>query len=408
MADIVRYIAEQVPLKKAGSSWKGLCPFHTDTTPSFSVRPNPPLFHCFGCGARGDIFRFAMLRHGVPFPEAVAIVARHAGASVPDRGRLSCGAQGEVLEALEAAAKHFNANLWGPSGWAAREYLLGRGFARDTLERVRAGCATNEWDGVLRALGRKCSTETLVSAGLVAQTRGRTFDRFRSRVILPILDESGTVVGFAGRALGGSQPKYLNSEASAHFQKGRLLYGASWTRDGLARSGMALVMEGYFDVIRAMQAGIDTAVATCGSLLTTAQACWLARHVTAVVLSFDRDPAGEKATRHGIEMLLGQVRDVGVVELPRGDDPDSFIRRHGGEEFRQRLEGAVDGMEWLFDRIALGLDLAEGAGRVGYMAAALPTLTRLVDPQAQAYWLERMLARMQLLDDPSLTGKPTS
>ena len=249
-ADIVRVISEHVPLRKMGTSWKGLCPFHQEKTPSFNVRAEPPLFHCFGCGEGGDVFKFVMLHERVAFPEALEIVARRFGVPIPE-SRHEPGPdrkeREEMLALMEAAAAHFARTLWTAGGTRAREYLLGRGFKKETLERIRAGAARDSWDDLSNALRGKFPPQAIVAAGLLVpgQDGKRPYDRFRNRAVFPILNESGKVVAFGARSLDGSEPKYLNSPESPVYQKSRTLYGLSWARPAIGREGRAVLMEGY-------------------------------------------------------------------------------------------------------------------------------------------------------------------
>jgi len=214
-ADIVRYVSEHVSLRKMGTSWKGLCPFHQEKTPSFNVRQDPPLFHCFGCGEGGDVFKFVMLHERVPFPEAIEVVARRFGIPVPEN-RYEAGPdrkeRDQLLALLEAAADHFARNFWGGPGTRARDYLVGRGFKKETLEKIRAGAAPDAWTDLGDALRKKFEPASLIKAGLVVEGQAgkRPYDRFRNRAIFPITNDAGKVVAFGARSLDGSEPKYLN------------------------------------------------------------------------------------------------------------------------------------------------------------------------------------------------------
>jgi DNA primase len=397
-ADIVRVISEHVALRKLGASWKGLCPFHQEKTPSFNVRAEPPVFHCFGCGEGGDVFKFVMLYERLSFPEAVESLARRSGLRVPE-GRFEPGEgrkeREETLALLEAAARHYEHNLWTAPGTKAREYLLGRGFKRETLERIRAGAAREGWDDVLGALRGRFAPRALLAAGLVAERQDKSghYDRFRNRAVFPILDETGKVVAFGARSLDGSEPKYLNSPETAVYQKSRTLYGLSWAKEAARRERRLLLMEGYLDVARALEAGFDAAVATCGTALTPAHARLLHRFAPGVAVSFDQDAAGQKAARKSLELLLDEGLEVRVVELPLGHDPDSCLKAEGPEAYRRRLEAAPDAMEWLVRRAAEEHDLGRPAGKASFLAALLPALVRLDSAVERSAWLERIAER---------------
>jgi DNA primase len=399
-ADIVRYISEHVALKKMGTSWKGLCPFHQEKTPSFNVRTEPAVFHCFGCGEGGDVFKFVMLHERVAFPEAIEIVARRFGVPIPETRSFDAGPdrkqKEELLALIESAAQHFARNLWTAPGTRAREYLLGRGFKKETLERIRAGAAPDGWTNLFDALRPKHSVESLKTAGLVREKEGRGshYDWFRNRAIFPILNEGGKVVAFGGRALdAGEAAKYMNSPESPVYQKSRTLYGFSWAKEPIKQAGHAVLMEGYLDVARCLEHGIGEAVATCGTALTAGHARLLRRFTDRVAVNFDQDAAGIKAARKSVEVLLEEGLKVHIVELPEGHDPDTFLKAEGAEAYRQRVREAPDFMEWLIRRALIENDLASPTGKAEYLSALLPTLVRLENAVERSAWLSRIAER---------------
>jgi DNA primase len=387
-----------VSLKKLGASWKGLCPFHQEKTPSFNVRSEPPVFHCFGCGEGGDVFTFVMKHDRLSFPEAVEAVARRFGVTVPARTFEAAPERKhreELLALLEAAAQHFERALWSPAGTRARQYLLERGFTKATLERIRAGAALDSWSDLLDALKRRFAVASILEAGLVLakQNGPGHYDRFRNRAVFPILNEQGQVVAFGARSLDGAEPKYLNSPETPAYQKGRVLYGLSWAREAIRQQGRVVLMEGYLDVARALQTGVEEAVATCGTALTPAHARLLRRFTERVVTSFDQDEAGQKATRKGLEVLAREGLKVQVVELPAGHDPDSFLREQGAEAYRQRLGEAPSAMDWLIARAAGENDTRAPEGKAAFLNAVLPALSALDSPVERAAWLARVVER---------------
>jgi DNA primase len=396
--DIVKVISDHVALKKAGSSWKGLCPFHEEKTPSFNVRQEPAVFHCFGCGEGGDVFKFLMLRERMSFPETLETLARRFGVPVPE-GRFEPGPgrkERETLLALmEAAAEHFARTLWTAPGTTAREYLLGRGFKKETLERIRAGAARDSWDDLLGALRGRSSPAALEKAGLVLARKGGEghYDRFRNRAVFPILNESGKVAAFGARSLDGAEPKYLNSPESPVYQKGRVLYGLSWARDAIRREGRAVLMEGYLDVARALEEGIGEAVATCGTALTASHARLLRRCTETVCVNFDQDEAGQRAARRSLEVLLGEGLRVRVVELPEGHDPDSFLGAEGAEAYRRQLEEAPEALEWLMRQAERANDLASPEGKAGFFTVVLSALVKIDNAVERSAWLVRAVER---------------
>jgi DNA primase len=397
-ADIVRVISEHVALKKMGTSWKGLCPFHQEKTPSFNVRQEPAVFHCFGCGEGGDVFKFLMLHERVSFPEAAEMLARRFGVPVPE-GRAEPGPdrkeREEMLALMEAAAQHFTRTLWTAPGTLAREYLQGRGFRNETLERIRAGAARDSWDDLLGALRGRFPPAALLKAGLVLERQGKDghYDRFRNRAVFPILNESGRVVAFGARSLDGSDPKYLNSPETPVYSKSRVLYGMSWAREAISREKRVVLMEGYLDVARAIEAGVLEAVATCGTALTGSHARLLGRFARTVVLNFDQDEAGQKAARKSLEILLEEGLRVRLVELPEGHDPDSFLKAEGSEAYRRRLDEAPEAVEWLMRRAERENDMASPSGKAAFFAALVPALVRIDNAVERAAWLERAVGR---------------
>jgi DNA primase len=397
-ADIVRVVSEHVTLRKMGNSWKGLCPFHQEKTPSFNVRADPALFHCFGCGAGGDVFKFLMLFERQSFPEAVESLARRYSIPVPEN-RYDVGPdrkeRDEILAVMEAAAQHFERTLWTAPGTKAREYLLGRGFKKETLEKIRAGAARDSWDDLLGALKGRFSLPLLMTAGLVLdrQDRGSQYDRFRNRAVFPILNESGKVVAFGARSLDGSEPKYLNSPETPVYQKSRTLYGLSWAKEKIRQDGSIVLMEGYLDVARALEAGITEAVATCGTALTASHARLIHRFAARVTLNFDQDEAGQKAARKSFDVLLEEGLRVQVVELPAGDDPDTYLKSAGPEAYRERLAAAPEALDWLMARAAEAQDLSTPAGKAAYIEAILPTLAKMESAVEKWAWLRRAAER---------------
>jgi DNA primase len=422
-ADIVRYISEQVPLKKMGTSWKGLCPFHQEKTPSFNVRTEPPVFHCFGCGEGGDVFKFVMLRERVGFPEAVEMVARRFGVPIPETRRFDAGPdrkeREELRALLAAAAEHFTRNLWTAPGTQAREYLLGRDFRKETLETIRAGAAPDSWSDLVDALRRRFAPEKLLKAGLVLERQDKSghYDRFRNRAVFPILDEAGHVVGFGARSLDGSEPKYLNSPETPVYSKSRVLYGLSWAKEPIRTDGHVVLMEGYLDVARAIEGGVGSAVATCGTALTSGHARLLRRFAPRVLVNFDQDAAGRKAVLKSLEVLAEEGLEVRVVTLPEGHDPDSFIREKDGEAYKERLAAAPPAMEWLIGRAAEDNDTSTPQGKATYLSALLPALTRIDSAVERAAWVPRVVeaghldpgaAEQELRKALSLRTEPTA
>ncbi len=399
--DIVDLVSQYVPLKKAGKSFKGLCPFHSEKTPSFNVSPEREIFHCFGCGQGGDAFKFLMLYDKMSFPEAVAQLASQAGISVPSQRE--AGPENPerslLLKLHDEAARFFQDGLMkSPS---ALSYLEGRGLSRETIEKAGLGYAPDAWSSLLEHLTRKGAKPDMVArAGLAAPRReGRGFyDRFRHRVIIPIRNESGRVVAFGGRLLGPGEPKYLNSPESPIYNKSRVLYGFESAKTAIRQLGSAILMEGYLDCIQAYQAGVANAVACCGTSLTSGHARLLRRYTECIIVNFDPDAAGEAAAARSIDVLIEEGFQVSVLSLPTGQDPDVFIRKEGGAAYRQRVDGARSFMDYLIELSAKKSDVATPRGKVDFLNGVLPTLARIPNQVERVGYVSRLAERAEISD----------
>lgn len=392
-ADIVSVVSEHVVLKKVGRSHKGLCPFHKEKSPSFTVRADPPVFHCFGCGAGGDVVEFVKLKEGLSFKDAIESLARRFGVTIPDSREESPEdrLRVEIEPVLEAAAVHFEQFFWADTGRRAREYLQGRKFSDKTLRFIRAGATRDAWEDLVKLLKVQFREELIEMAGLAIRGQRGLYDRFRNRAMFPILSDRGRVVAFGARALDpADEPKYLNSPEGPAYQKSRTLYGLSWAKEEIRKTGRAIVMEGYLDVARSIEAGVASAVAPCGTALTSQQARLLKRLAPRAVLCFDGDDAGVKATRRSIEIFLDEKMDVRVVALESGHDPDTFIRERGREPFLAKIESAEPAIEWLARLSARENDIESPAGKAAYMNSLLPALGRIESGVERAAWIPRI------------------
>lgn len=345
--DIVDIVSRHVSLSKAGQNLKGLCPFHLEKTPSFTVSPSRQIFHCFGCGAGGNVFTFLTRVTGGTFPEVVRDLARTVGIEIEETSGRS-GQQAELAQTVErvnvAAAAWFQQNLRDErAGFAAREYLTSREILLRTIDQFGIGAASAEWDGLLRVLLKKgFSQSEIASAGLViarANTAG-FYDRFRGRVMFTITDLRKRVVGFGGRVLGEGTPKYLNSPDTPLFRKGQTLFALDHAREAIARTKTVIVVEGYFDAIALHQAGLTHTVATLGTALTSEHVQALRRFASNVVLLFDPDAAGVRAALRGLDLFVNSGLGVKVVTLPTGEDPDTYVRKSGPDSFARLEEQA--------------------------------------------------------------------
>lgn len=343
--DIVQLIGEKVRLRRVGTRWSGLCPFHNEKTPSFTVNPERQIWHCFGCNKGGDVFAFLMETDKVTFPEALAILAERAGIELPkgDRGP-GAAVRDRLLQANALASDFYQASLRSEAGAPARAYLAGRGFKGSMLDVFHVGWAPDQWEGLATALGRLLPAKTLEEAGLTLRRGdGSHYDRFRNRIIFPVETAPGKTAGFGARAIASEdQPKYLNSSESAVFRKGSLLFGLPQARSAIRERKEVLVAEGYLDVLRLHEAGFTNAVATCGTALTLEHARALARFEAGVVLVYDGDAAGVRAADRGLDPLLGAGLAVRVLLLPAGEDPDSFLAKSAREAFATLLAEARD------------------------------------------------------------------
>ena len=338
--DIVDIVGQHVSLSRAGQNLKGLCPFHQEKSPSFTVSPSRQIFHCFGCGAGGNVFTFLTRITGASFPETVRDLGRKVGVEVQEPTADS-GAQGQQANRTEqvnrSAARWFQENLQDDRvGSEARAYLAGRGIQQGTIDRFGIGTAPVEWDGLLKAMLKQGFTpQDLASAGLaIARDSGTGYyDRFRGRVMFTITDLRKRVVGFGGRVLGEGTPKYLNSPDTPLFKKGQTLFALDVAREAVARTKTVIVVEGYFDAIALHQAGLTHAVATLGTALTSEHVQMLRRFASKVVLLFDPDAAGVRAALRGLDLFVNSGLGVKVVTLPAGEDPDTYVRKQGPDAF---------------------------------------------------------------------------
>jgi DNA primase len=402
--DILDVVSQYVPLKQAGKNFKGLCPFHKEKTPSFNVSRERQIFHCFGCGEGGDVFKFLMLYEKMSFTEAVRHLAARAGLSMPaaERSGPERDDRSLLLKLHEAAARFYRHQLLEQAGGRkALAYLKKRGLTQKTIEERDLGYAPDRWSDLLEHLSRKgAKPEDLARAGLaVPRKDGRGFyDRFRNRVMIPIRNESGKIVAFGARLLGPGEPKYLNSSESIIYRKSYTLFDFDLAKEAIRKNGYAILMEGYFDCIQAREAGIDTAVASCGTSLTAGHARLLRRYIDRAVVNFDPDAAGEAATRRSIDLLIEEGFQVSVLTLPEGEDPDSFIRNHGRDAYRERIEKASLFIEYLIDRGAARHSVGTPKGKADFLNEVLPTLARIPNHVERVAHVSRLAERAEITD----------
>jgi DNA primase len=393
-SDIVEIIGQTVALRRTGRNLVGLCPFHKEKTGSFSVNPERQFYHCFGCKAGGDVFRFVQETEKVGFVEAVEILSRRAGIPVPERREAGeAGARGRLHEALEAAAAAYEQWLGDPArGAAARDYLERRGLARETQRAFRLGLAPEGWENLVQRLRERIGEDALVDAGLAARretARGGLYDRFRNRLMVPLVAPGGQVVGFGARALAADDnPKYLNSPETPVYHKGAFLFALDVARRRTERDGEMIVVEGYFDAIALHQAGLGNTVATSGTALTADQARLLKRVVPRIVLTYDGDAAGQDAMMRSLGVLLAEGLDVMVADLPDGEDPDTLLQKGGLEAWQAVRARAADPVEFVQRHVLRG-----GAGgrdpRERALQAVVDLGVRVSDPIRRQALVER-------------------
>jgi DNA primase len=399
-ADIVEIVGSRVPLKKAGREFKACCPFHDEKTASFWVSPDKQFYHCFGCGAHGTALGFLMQHDQLPFPEAVEEIASRLGLEVPHEGGSTAAPRGqeELSELLGRVAGYYQECL--QDNERARAYLQGRGLDSAIVDRFRIGYAPDSWNEVLRRFGATEDARRALSAGglIIERETPRAgseswYDRFRDRIMFPIRDPRGRVLGFGGRLLGAGEPKYLNSPETALFHKGQELYGLHEIR--LARTALRrlVIVEGYMDVVRLHQAGIAYAVATLGTATTPEHLKRVFRLVSEVVFAFDGDRAGRAAAWRALQNVLPELREgreLRFLFLPEGEDPDSLVGREGSAAFEARLAGALPLSEYLATQLREQADLSHADGRAKFVALARPLLAKI----PQGVYLELLLARI--------------
>jgi DNA primase len=390
--DIVDVVGRSVKLRKSGANFVGLCPFHGEKTPSFSVSPQKQFYHCFGCGAHGTAIGFLMEHGGLGYVDAIEELARSVGVEVPREGAADAERRSPALLALlEQAAHYYRKRL--KDAPQAIEYLVGRGLQGTTAARFAIGYAPAQWRGLEAAVADYDAPE-MVAAGLVVEGEGgKRYDRFRDRIMFPIRNPRGQVIGFGGRVLGAGEPKYLNSPETPLFSKGRELYGLFEAREAIRREDCVIVVEGYLDVVMLSQHGVGNVVATLGTATTPDHVRKLLRLVERIVFAFDGDAAGRKAAWRALEASLSQTDDTKRIEflfLPIEHDPDSYVRAFGADGFREALAGALPLSELLVRELAERVDLAVPEGRARLLAEARPMLHALSAPALRLQLVHRL------------------
>ena len=409
-SNILQIVQEYVPLKRAGTSYKGLCPFHSEKTPSFQVHPEKGFFHCFGCGAGGDVLKFLELHEKVGFQDAVRMLAQKVGVALPepregggDDARRDSALRETLLKVHEIAAAYFREQLATPAGARARAELTRRDVTPQTIEQLGLGFAPPSREGLkARLLKEGFAQGLLLQSGLIVQREsGEVVDRFRNRLMVPICRDTGSVIAFGGRQMDADQggPKYLNSPETPIYSKGRTLYGLNLTKSQIRSAGFAVLVEGYFDFAQVFQSQAAAAVASCGTALTPQQAHLLRRFTSKVVLSFDPDAAGLGAAVRSCEMLVAEGFEVNVVVLDKGEDPDTFVRRKGGDQYRARLRSSQPYLEYLLDQASGGVDFGHDDSRRQFLGKMLGVAARIPDAAARDQFADRIAHKARITEE---------
>ncbi len=398
--DVAELIGRYVPLKRVGRHFKALCPFHKERTPSFHVNVDKQIFHCFGCGVGGNVFSFLMHHERLTFPEAVRQLADQVGVELPKGSEASRNGHTDQLYAIvDKTCRYYERVLGHPrEGRTASAYLRTRGVSETTRQAFRLGCAPMRGRDRLAQAARRTKIEPglLEQAGLVIRTSRGLVDRFRQRLLFPLHDGRGRVVGFGGRSLAGQEPKYLNSPETPIYHKGRCLFGLPQAKEAILKADEAIIVEGYFDCVLLWQHGFAHVVSPLGTALTTEQARVLSRYTRRIVLAFDADAAGEAATLRGIDVLVEAGFAVRVAQLPTAIDPDEYVRAQGSKAFARILHDAAGVLEFLIRCAISRYDVHRAEGRVQAAQFVLPTVANIPNAMLKAEYVRLLAERLKL------------
>ncbi|UFS72463.1 DNA primase [Geomonas sp. RF6] len=387
-APILEVISEYMSLRKSGANYQGLCPFHGEKTPSFNVNPARGIFHCFGCGVGGNVISFVMRMEGMSFPGAVRFLAKRVGVDIPERPLTREEKRQvdelELLYGISEMAAHFYRRVLesDEAGEAGRRYLERRGVDKETAAAYRMGFAPAGWDGLTKFLERKGVALPLAEKlGLVRKSDGgKYYDTFRNRLLFTIADLHGRPIGFGGRVMDDSLPKYINSPESPIYHKSEVLFGLDLAKKGVRETGSVIIVEGYFDHLALYRAGYTNVVATCGTALTTPHLKVLRRYAEKVYTLFDGDEAGRKATFRSMELFLEDGMPAKVVQVPDGDDPDDFVKERGADAFGELLDGALPIFEFYYRDLLKRVDAKTVEGKVAFIDEVAPRLMKMANP----------------------------
>jgi len=405
VASLVEIASQYTTLKKRGRKWVGLCPFHTEKTPSFTVDEEKQLYHCFGCGAGGDIFTLVMEKENLNFPEALRYLAEKYHIPMPSKLDAAPGEvklEEKLFKINEMTLNFFRNNLYhSQEGLKALNYLKKRGISQETVNELKLGYALNLWKSLVDFLQSKAvSASFMEKTGLALPTKkGEYYDRFRGRIIFPISSLSGKVVGFGGRTLFDAEPKYLNSPETPLYSKGRILYGLNMTKNAVRDQGFMILVEGYMDFTALYRAGIKNVAASLGTALTSYQVGLAARFAPRLVLNYDPDPAGLAAAARAIPVCLEKGLNVTVVTLPESADPDEFIKKHGPDKYRAQIKKAWPGLKFYVDSLTAQTDMSIPEEKSRVVQTLVDTLKSIPDPVARNEYLKEAAQYLKTGED---------
>ena len=406
--DIVQLLSEYISLKKAGKNYTALCPFHSEKKPSFFVSPERQIYHCFGCGAGGNVYTFLVEMEKLSFPEAVRLLAKKSGIKLKEPDKTT-GPREAIYRVNEWADDfYFETLIRKESGKKGRDYARKRKFSKEIIEKLHLGYSPASWDG-LKTSAKSTSESVLLRAGLLIKAEsGRTYDRFRDRLMFPIRNLSGRVVGFGGRSIGDSTPKYMNSPDTEVYKKGNVLYGLWEAKQEIRKSGRAIMVEGYTDLLSLRSVGIEEVVASLGTALTDGQAKLLSRYTDAVIILFDADTAGDEAAVRSLDILLEHGLDVSIVSLPEGYDPDSFAREKGGEPLLSLINSPSTFFDFKLALLEKKYDMSKVRAKTSAIREITSSLARIPDIVKRDLWIRVLSERLSVSEDVLIRAMPES
>ncbi|MBU2258272.1 MAG: DNA primase, partial [Candidatus Omnitrophica bacterium] len=397
--DIVSLISGYIPLKRAGRNFRANCPFHHEKTPSFMVSSDKQIYHCFGCSAGGNAFNFLMQYERLDFPEAVELLAEKAGVALPRRvDQKNSDFTSQLFKVNESAALFYEGNLHSSLGRNPRQYLINRGIKQETAKLLKLGYASDGWDNLMSNLrGKGINLSLIEKCGLIlSKQEGGYYDRFRSRIIFPIFDIKSRILAFGARVMDNTLPKYINSPETPVYVKGKNLYGLHLSREAIAHADFAVVVEGYLDFIIPYQEGLHNIVASLGTSLTTDQARLIRRYTSNVVMVYDSDTAGEMATIRSLDIFIDEGMNVKVVSLPKGFDPDSFIRKYGVEDFKSKITLAENLFDYKLRILKSSCSLNDTEGKAKICSMMLPTINRFKNAILKSEYLKKLAHELKV------------